>query len=326
MKSRPLGNTELKVSEVGLGCWQFGGDFGPIDKGTVSAIIDAALTAGINFFDTADVYGAGASERYLGDNLKSVDPAPIIATKYGRGPGTYPDGYSFDDLKDSVSRAQDRLRRDRIDLLQLHCIPIEVLGGGAIWDWLRRLQSDGAIRYFGASVESIEQGKLCLKEPGCVSLQVIFNLFRQRLADELFPEAKEKGVGIIVRLPLASGLLSGKYSKDTKFPETDHRHYNRDGAAFNVGETFSGMPFELGVKLVDELKEELQQERPLADIAMRWILDHDAVSSVIPGASKPEQIERNARAASLSRLPEQIHRELRTFYEEKVHTHIRGEI
>lgn len=322
MKLRQLGNTDLSISEVGLGCWQFGGDFGPIEESKVNHIIETALDSGINFFDTADVYGAGRSEALLGKALPASEP--FIATKYGRGPDTYPDRYSLDNLKDAVRRAQDRLQRDRIDLLQLHCIPTEVMARGEIFDWLRTVQQDGLIRYFGASVETVEEGLICAQHEDLASLQVIFNIFRQKLLDELLPTAKEKGIGIIVRLPLASGMLSGKYDENTQFAETDHRNYNRNGDAFSVGETFAGIPFTTGLALVNELKQMKPEDYTMAQMAMRWLLDQDAVTTVIPGASSPEQAKANAACSDLAPLPEELHQRLRQFYQDKVAQHIRG--
>lgn len=325
MKQRPLGRTGFQVSEVGLGCWQFGGDFGPIAGDTVHEIIDAALTSGINFFDTADVYGAGRSERFLGEAFGGQEgKGPVIATKYGRGPETYPDQYFLDNLRDAVKRAQDRLQTNSIDLLQLHCIPTEVMAQGEIFDCLRTVQQEGHIKHFGASVETVEEALTCAKQDDLASLQVIFNIFRQKLIDELFPVVKEKGIGVIVRLPLASGLLSGKYSPDTAFAPTDHRNYNRNGEAFSVGETFAGIPFATGLQLVDELKAEVPQGMSMAQMAMRWILDHDAVSTIIPGASSAQQAKENARVSELAPLSPELHQRLGEFYQSRVKQHIRG--
>jgi aryl-alcohol dehydrogenase-like predicted oxidoreductase len=199
-----------------------------------------------------------------------------------------------------------------------------VLLDGAIFDWLREFKNEGLIREFGASVESVEEGLICLKQDGLRSLQVIFNPFRQKLVTELFPQAQENGVGIIVRLPLASGLLSGKFTQATTFPETDHRNYNRDGQQFNVGETFAGLPFQTGVELADQLKGFLPDGMNLAEMSLRWILDHEAVSVIIPGASSAAQAKGNAAASALPPLPEELHVKLRQFYQTNVAQHIRG--
>lgn len=323
MKQRTLGRTGLKISEVGLGCWQFGGDFGPVSEDTVADIIDTAIASHIDFFDTADVYGAGRSERLLGTHLGRSRNV-WIATKYGRGSETYPDRYSLVNLRDAVRRAQDRLQRDRIDLLQLHCIPKEVLVRGEVFDWLRVVQQEGHIHHFGASVETVEEALLCAEQDDLASLQVIFNIFRQKLIKELFPVAEEKNIGVIVRLPLASGLLSGKFQKDTQFDEQDHRRYNRNGEAFNVGETFAGLPFERGVDLADELKQWVPANMTMAQMAMRWILDHAAVSTVIAGASSAAQVRMNAAACEVAPLDDNLHQHLGEFYRDKVHAHIRG--
>lgn len=333
MKFRQLGNSDLQVSEVGLGCWQLGGDFGPIAAQTVEQIIAEALSSGINFFDTADVYGAGASECYLGEQLMQqhsqreqaqLQPRPMIATKYGRGGDAYPNGYSLDNLRDSVRRAHDRLQTHQIDLLQLHCIPTQVMAHGEIFDWLRTIQQEGHIRYFGASVETVEEGLICAEQDDLTSLQIIFNIFRQKPLAELLPKARQKNIGIIVRLPLASGMLSGKFTAHTRFAESDHRHYNRDGAAFSVGETFAGIPFATGVELVQALEQKIPAPLTMAQMAMRWILDHPAVTTVIPGASSAAQVRENARISELAPLPQTLHTELAEFYQREVAQHIRG--
>lgn len=324
MQTRQLGKSDLTLSEIGLGCWQLGGDFGPITADTVAEIIDTALAEGITFFDTADVYGDGASERYLGEHLGTRDPKPVIATKYGRGDGSYPDGYSLTHMRDSVKRAQDRLKTDSLDLLQLHCVPTEIVRRGEIFDWLRTIQQEGHIRYFGASVETVEEGLICAEHDDLTSLQVIFNIFRQKLLDELLPRAEDKNIGVIVRLPLASGMLSGKFTEKTRFAESDHRHFNRDGDAFNVGETFAGIPFETGVKLVGELEKKVPEGYTMAQMAMRWLLDQPAVTSIIPGASSARQVRENAGVSALQPLSDELHEALYDFYQHQVQQHIRG--
>ncbi len=323
MQQRTLGKTGLRISEVGLGCWQFGGDFGPVTETAVADIINTAMTSAIDFFDTADVYGAGRSERLLGAHLQHHREIRI-ATKYGRGPDTWPDKYSLVNLRDAIRRAQDRLQRDRIDLLQLHCVPRDLLVRGEVFDWLRTVQQEQHIDHFGASVETVEEALICTEQDDLATLQVIFNIFRQKMIQELFPVAQQKNIGIIVRLPLASGLLSGKFQKDTQFSERDHRRYNRNGEAFNVGETFAGLPFEKGVDLTEELRQWLPQGLSMAQMAMRWILDHDAVSTVIAGASSTDQVKMNASASELEPLGEDFHQQLAQFYQNRVKAHIRG--
>lgn len=324
MKKRILGKSNLQVSEIGLGCWQLGGDFGPIEDKRALGILEAAAEQGITFFDTADVYGAGRSESYLGDALAPLGANVVVATKYGRGAGTYPDGYSLTDMRDSIRRAQDRLKRDVIDLIQLHCVPTSVVRHGEIFDWLRTVQQGGLINHFGASVETLEEAFLCTEQEDIASLQIIFNLFRQRPIEKLFDVVSEKNIGIIVRLPLASGMLSGKYTKDTHFAESDHRNYNKDGKAFSVGETFSGIPFDKGLDLVEQIKTHKPETMNMAQFAMRWILDHDAVTSVIAGASSVEQVAQNVSVSSLLPLPPETHKELFDFYLENIEQHIRG--
>jgi aryl-alcohol dehydrogenase-like predicted oxidoreductase len=323
MQQRPFGNTGLSFSEIGLGCWQLGGSWGEVSDSTALQILERAVAGGINFFDTADVYGDGRSERIIGDFLSQNQSSVFVATKIGRS-GIYPDNYTRDTLKTAITGNLNRLRKDRLDLVQLHCIPTAVLRKGEVFDWLREFQEEGLIHHFGASVETMEEALLCMEQEGLVSLQIIFNLLRQKPRDVLFPKARERGTALIVRLPLASGLLAGTMTRETTFGETDHRNFNRDGAAFNVGETFSGLPFERGVELVDAARRLLPAGLPLAVAAQRWILDHPEVSVVITGASKPTQVRENARASSTAPLSEQTHAALREFYAREVHPHIRG--
>jgi aryl-alcohol dehydrogenase-like predicted oxidoreductase len=324
MKSRLFGNTAFTVSEIGLGCWQFGGDFGPMSRDRAFEIMQAATHNGINFFDTADVYGAGRSESLLGEYFGGQRARPIMVTKFGRDGSVYPDGYTQDNLRRGLDTSLQRLGVESLDLLQLHCIPIEELRRGEIFDWLRQAKEEGLIRYFGASVETDEQAAVCLDQPDLSSLQIIFNIFRQKPLQETLPRAKEQGVGIIVRLPLASGLLSGRFTADTKFAESDHRSYNRDGKAFSVGETFAGLPLAKGVELTEQLKTLLPDGFDLVDLALRWILDHDAVSVIIPGASSAQQVVKNASASNLPPLGDELHTQLAKFYAEQVAPHIRG--
>lgn len=324
MNTRKLGKQGICIGEVGLGCWQFGGDFGDMQEKMALAIMAEAVENGINFFDSADVYGDGRSEKLIGQFLKRSSASVTVATKFGRGGGVYPDNYSEGALRQSIEASLKRLGTDAIDLLQLHCIPTEMLRAGDVFDWLRRAKQEGLIKQFGASVETVEEGLLCLEQEGLLSLQVIFNIFRQKLVDELLPQAKSRGVGIIVRLPLASGLLSGKFTPQTTFASTDHRNYNRDGQCFNVGETFAGLPFAKGVELADRVKTLIPDGVSAAQFALRWLLDHDAVSVVIPGASSPQQAVANASASSLAPLSDGLHKKLRAFYQQEVHEHIRG--
>ena len=322
MKTRTLGKTGYEVSEIGLGCWQLGEAFGPIDDTAATAILDAANTAGVTFWDTADVYGDGQSERRIGEHAKPLSVK--VATKLGRSGALYPDQYTREGVRASLEGSARRLGVETLDLAQLHCVPTEVLRDGAIFGWMDDLKAEGLVRHWGASVETIEEGLICLEQEGCATLQIIFNLFRQDAAKLLLPQAAAKNVGIIVRLPLASGLLSGKFDKTTRFDETDHRNFNRDGAAFSVGETFSGIPFERGVELVSELKGLAPESLSLSQFALRWILDHPEVSTIIAGVSRPQQLADNVAASAAPPLFPALMGQLSEWYEEKVKPEIRG--
>jgi aryl-alcohol dehydrogenase-like predicted oxidoreductase len=311
------------VSEVGLGCWQLGGDvWGSVTADTAEEILEEAVLGGVTFFDTADVYGDGESERIVGRFL-ARHPGCVVATKAGRR-GIYPDRITRETLGGALDASLQRLGVERIDLLQLHCVPTGLLRDGEVFTWLSGFRDAGKIAAYGASIETIEEGLLCLRDPGLASLQVIFNVLRQRAAAELFPLAEARGVAIIVRLPLASGLLSGGMTADRRFAVSDHRHFNRDGQAFNVGETFAGLPFEKGVELVNGLRKILPAEPPLPLLAQRWILDHPSVTTMITGATRPEQAARNASTSLLPPLSPAIHEQLTAFYAARVHEHIRG--
>ncbi|WMT87367.1 aldo/keto reductase [Pelagibacterium sp. 26DY04] len=325
MKMRRLGKTGLWVSEIGLGCWQLGGDFGPIEDTEASTILANAARLGVNFWDTADVYGNGLSEHRIGTFYGKPEDL-VVATKVGRSSALYPDKYTKGGIKDSLEESARRLLVDTIDLAQLHCVPRDVLEAGEIFSWMDELQAEGLVKNWGASVETIEEAEICLEQDGLSTLQIIFNLFRQDAADGLLEKAKQRDVGIIVRLPLASGLLSGKYTRETEFSPTDHRSYNRDGQAFSVGETFGGIPFETGVDLADQLRGFVPEGQRMSLFALRWILDHDAVSTIITGVSNPEQIGVNAEASDLPELSSEVHAQLTEFYRGKVRPHIRGEV
>ena len=327
MKKRAFNGTGRQVSEVGLGCWQLGGsDWGDLDDRTAFRILDAAAENGTTFFDTADVYGNGRSEELIGSFLKDRrgSSGVFVATKLGRTSALYPDKYSEKGLRAATEASLKRLGVDALDLTQLHCVPTAVLQRGEVFGWLRDLQREGKIKAWGASVETVDEALLCLEQEGLASLQIIFNLFRQKPADLVLPRAKERNVAIIVRLPLASGLLAGKMCKTTKFSENDHRTYNRDGEKFNVGETFAGLPFEKGVELVDELRHFGPTDQPMAHWTQRWILDHDAVTVVIPGASRVQQASDNTDVSALAPLSQELNSQLRFFYRERVAPHIRG--
>lgn len=323
MQKRRLGKSGLQVSEIGLGCWQLGGDFGPVDDDRARAVLQAATDAGIRFWDTADVYGVGMSESRIGEFVRASGADVIVATKVGRDGALYPGGYTRDKVRANIEGSARRLGVDCIDLVQLHCVPPEVLRDGDLLAWLEDMQKDGLIRAIGASVETIDEALSVVAHPALASLQIIFNLFRQNAITELFPQALANDVGIIVRLPLASGVLSGKMTAGQSFAESDHRHYNRNGEAFSVGETFSGIAFPKAVELANTMAGKAPEGMTLAQMALRWILDYPAVSTVIAGASRPGQVLENASVSALPALGEELHAELAEFYSSHVESEIR---
>jgi aryl-alcohol dehydrogenase-like predicted oxidoreductase len=326
MRTRKFGSAKIKISEVGLGTWQIGGSWGDISQSEGRNILNSAYASGVTFFDTADVYGDGKSEKLIGHFLKTTKPGSVfVATKLGRWsqPG-WPANFTQKTMRQHTQASLERLGVDALDLTQLHCVPTEVLRKGDIFDNLRILKREGLIRQFGASVESMEEALICLEQEGLASLQIIFNVFRQKPIKALFEFAQAKDVAIIVRLPLASGLLTGKINLATKFPKTDHRNFNRDGQSFNVGETFAGLKFEDGVRLAGELKSFVPEGMTMAQMALRWILDFEAVTTIIPGASRPEQIASNVSASDLPKLTPQLHDQLTKWYETNVADKIRG--
>lgn len=325
MKTRIFGATGRSVGEVGMGCWQIGGSWGEVPEATALATLRAAVEAGTTLLDTADVYGAGRSETLIGRFLKETKAPLFVATKLGRfSPPGWPENFTREAIRAHTEASLRRLDVEAIDLTQLHCIPFEVLKRGEVFAHLRELKREGKIRDFGVSVESMDEALFCVKQDGVASLQVIFNLFRQKPAHVLFAEAKRRQVAILVRLPLASGLLGGKMTKATRFAADDHRNFNRNGEAFNVGETFAGLPFETGVELAEALKDFAPAGLSLPDMALRWCLDFEAVTAIIPGAKNPEQVRANARASALRPLTTDLHAQLAEFYVREVADYIRG--
>lgn len=325
MKYRSLGKTELEVSEVSFGTWAIGGDWGTSRDEDGLKGLHLAMEQGVNFFDTADVYGGGHAEELLAKATKGKEDDIHIATKFCRyGDIHDPANYSEQQVRSYCEQSLKRLQRERIDLYQIHCPPPAILQDGSVFDVLDKLKAEGKIRHYGVSVETIEEGLLCLERPGVDALQIIFNLLRQKPVDQLLPKALEKGAGILVRLPLASGLLTGKFSKDTQFEANDHRNFNANGEAFNVGETFSGLPFSKGVELAEQLQWIAEGRGSMAKASMRWILDHPAVSCVIPGFKNEAQVLDNLGTLDVpSFTAEEIGR-LDAFYKEEVAPHIRG--
>ena len=328
MKFREFGRDKIQVSEVGLGVWQLGNDaWGEVKGETGAKILDASLEAGVSFYDTADVYGTGQSESLLGDFLKRAKSKAdnlFVTSKVGRSHEIYPKNYTLASITESVEGSLERLGIDCLDLIQLHCVPPQILNDGEIFDWLRTLIKDGKIKRWGASVESDAEALVCLEQDDLYSLQIIFNIMRQKPLSEVIPLAKKKDVAIIARLPLNSGMLSGKFTRSTEFGKKDHRNYNRDGKFFNVGETFGGLPYEKGLDLVEELREILPSDIPMSQSALRWCLDQDGVSVIIPGASKIEQATSNPEVSDLPSFSAEVLAELSDFYQQKVHPHIRG--
>lgn len=325
MKYRDFKGTPL--AEIGLGTWQLGSaEWGNVNEEDALRILDAYVTGGGNFIDTADIYGMGLSEQLIGKFLKSTNQEVYIATKQGRrSDGIYgwPQNFGYDLMKSQVETSLENLGVSSLFLEQLHCIPAVELKSGKVFDHLRSLKSEGLIQHFGVSVETTEEALVCLEQEGLSSLQIIFNLFRQHVADELFEKAKAKGVAIIARVPLASGLLSGKFTKETTFEVKDHRNFNADGNAFNAGETFSGIDFKLGVDLAEQMQNILP-DTVMAQCSLRWILDHPEVTSVIPGASKLAQVASNIAASDLEPLSSVIHQHLKKLYNEQIKDKIRG--
>lgn len=325
MNTRIFGGTGRVVGEVGLGTWQLGGGWGEVPEAAALEILRAAADAGVTFFDTADVYGAGRSETLIGRFLRETREPFYVATKLGRfSPPGWPENFTRATVRAHTEASLRRLGVAALDLTQLHCVPFAVLQRGEIFGWLRELRGEGKIRAFGASVESMDEARFCLEQEGLAALQIIFNIFRQKPIPALFAEAKRRNVALIVRLPLASGLLAGKFTPATVFPADDHRNFNRDGGHFNVGETFAGLPFAKGVALADALKPLAPAGLTLAETALRWCLDFDAVSVVIPGAKNPAQARANSRVSDLPPLDAGLHARLAEFYAREVAAHIRG--
>jgi len=328
MKYRVFGRSGREVSEIGLGTWQLGGtEWGDVPDDQALAPLAAAADSGVTCLDTADIYGNGRSESLIGRFLagRSDRDRFFVATKLGRrGDPGWPENFS----RETVFRhTEDSLRRlgvETLDLTQTHCIPPDVMRQGEVFEHLRALKRQGMIRQFGASVESMDEALDCLEVDELASLQIIFNIFRQKPIDVLFEKAKAKQVALIVRLPVASGLLAGKWTRETTFSQRDHRHFNRDGAAFNVGETFAGLPLDKGLELAEALRPMVPAGRTMAQFALRWCLDFDAVTTVIPGAKRPDQARENAAASDLPPLDAALHGQLRQFHAERVAGHIRG--
>jgi aryl-alcohol dehydrogenase-like predicted oxidoreductase len=314
----------MRVSEISLGSWAFGGDWGTVGEDDAYAALNRAVDLGVNFLDTADVYGDGRSEKLIGRILKDRPHDEIlVATKAGRRLDPHaPEGYDSDNLSAFVERSLSNLGVEALDLLQLHCPPTEVYRQDSTFEALDRLQEAGKVRNYGVSVEKVEEGRMAIDYPNVKTVQIIFNIFRQKPAEKFFPLAEERNVGILARVPLASGLLSGKMRSDRVFSEDDHRNFNREGQAFDKGETFSGVDFETGLHAAEELKELVPEGHTLAQFALRWILMHPAVSCTIPGGKNPAQVEDNVAAAEMPPLSDEVMQRAREIYD----VHVREEV
>ena len=300
MHYRNFSNTGFKVSEIGLGCWAIGSEWGNVSAADAREVLKTSLDNGVNFFDTADVYGDGRSEKFVGELIKATSEKIFVATKSGRrlNPHT-PEGYNLKNIEGFIDRSLINLGVDCIDLLQLHCPPSEICPKKETYEMMDELVKIGKIANYGVSVEKVSEAMDAIQFSNVKSIQIIFNIFRQKPAEIFFKEAAKRNVSIIARVPLASGLLTGKMSQGSTFPQNDHRNYNINGDAFDVGETFSGVNFEKGLEAVEKLKDLLPDNYSLADLALKWILMHDEVSVVIPGAKNKSQALMNLKSSDL---------------------------
>lgn len=324
MQTRPFGRTGRTVSEIGFGAWAIGGSWGDVSEADARAALHAALDAGTTFIDTADVYGDGRSERIIAEVLKERGgERPSVATKAGRRLSPHvADGYTAENLEAFVDRSRDNLGTDRLDLVQLHCPPTEVFYRPEVFEAMEGLVQAGKIGAYGVSVEKVEEGLKALEYPGVASVQIIYNIFRQRPAGLFFREARARGVAVIVRVPLASGLLTGKMTAATAFAADDHRAFNRNGEAFDKGETFAGVPYDVALDAVEEIRTLVPGNVPMAQFALRWILMEKAVSVVIPGAKTAAQAQANAAASDLPPIQPDVMEAVRRVYDDRVAGHV----
>ncbi|MEQ8675517.1 MAG: aldo/keto reductase [Aggregatilineales bacterium] len=323
MEYRTLGRTDWEISEVSFGAWAIGGSWGDVSEDDALAALHTAIDEGINFIDTADVYGDGRSERLISKVLKDRSEQVYVATKAGRRLNPHVvEGYNRENLTAFIERSLKNLDVDALDLVQLHCPPWETYYHPEVFGILDDLVKAGKIKYYGVSVERVEEALKAIEYPNVQSVQIIFNMFRQRPANLFFSQARKHQVGILARVPLASGLLTGKITKNTQFAEDDHRNFNRHGEAFDVGETFSGVDFDKGLQAVDELREMLPEGATMAQFALRWILNFEDVTCAIPGSKNPQQVRDNAAASLLEPLNEIEMSDIRRVYE----TYIRADV
>jgi aryl-alcohol dehydrogenase-like predicted oxidoreductase len=323
MEHREMQRFGRSVGVVGLGTWQLGADWGDVDADDARATLDAAVEAGVDFFDTADVYGDGRSEQFCGELLKRHPDAGLtVATKMGRRVDQVPENYNADNFWAWNDRSRANLDVDTIDLVQLHCPPSEVIDDGETYETLEEMVAVGRMRAYGVSVETCDQALAAIPRPNVATVQIILNCFRHKPLEEVLPAARKAGVGIIVRVPLASGLLSGRFDESTTFAPDDHRNYNRHGEQFDVGETFAGVPYEVGLEAVRELREVVPPGVAMAEFALRWVIDQPGVSVVIPGARNPEQVGQNTASAELAPLDEEQIAGVAEIYERLIRPHV----
>ncbi|MBK3578894.1 aldo/keto reductase [Streptomyces sp. MBT65] len=325
MDERVIGRSRQQASVVGLGTWQLGADWGDVDDKEALAVLEAAAESGVTFFDTADVYGDGRSEQTIAAFLSGrPDLHVLVATKMGRRVDQIPENYVLDNFRAWNDRSRRNLGVDRIDLVQLHCPPTAVYSSDEVFDALDTLVAEERIARYGVSVETCEEALTAIARPNVTSVQIILNAFRMKPLLQVLPAAQAAGVGIIARVPLASGLLSGKYTKDTVFPENDHRTYNRHGESFDQGETFSGVDYATGVEAAAEFSALAPEGYTPAQLALRWIIDQPGVTTVIPGARSPEQARANAAAAQLPALSEDTLTAIRDLYDRRIKDQVEG--
>jgi aryl-alcohol dehydrogenase-like predicted oxidoreductase len=323
MEQRTLGRTGRSVGVVGLGAWQLGGDWGSVSEDDALAVLRAAVDAGVTFIDTADVYGDGRSERLIGRLLvEHGDGGLVVATKMGRRVEQRPELYNRENFLAWNDRSRENLGVDTLDLVQLHCPPTPVYSDDAVFDALDELVEAGRVRAYGVSVETVEEALTAIARPRVATVQIILNAFRLKPLERVLPAAREAGVGIVARVPLASGLLSGKYDEHTQFDPDDHRNYNRHGEAFDVGETFSGVPFEAGLDAVRDLRGIVGPDVAMAQFALRWIIDQPGVSAVIPGARNADQARSNVAAADLPPLTDEQQAAVQEVYDRRIREHV----
>jgi aryl-alcohol dehydrogenase-like predicted oxidoreductase len=323
MEYRRLGRTDMKVSSISFGAWEIGGNWGIVSDDESYTALNKAVSLGVNFIDTADVYGDGRSEKLIGRLLKKRKEEIFVATKAGRRLSPHiADEYNAKNLESFVDRSLKNLHVDTLDLLQLHCPPTEVYSRPEVFKALDDLKRKGRIRHYGVSVEKTSEALKAMEYPDVQSVQIIFNMFRLKPATEFFPAAKKHNVGILARVPLASGLLTGKITKETRFPQDDHSNFNRYGEAFDRGETFSGVDLDVALAAVGELKQLVPAGATLTQLALRWILMFDAVTCAIPGAKRPQQVDENVEAANLPRLDEETMARIQAVYDRMIRPQI----